>query len=207
MSIASWKVRAGLPVAILLAGACAPAYGQSVGTTIGTNPKPVITSISAVQVPGQKFRIFGTVSDDTPGSCTVTLIGSANGSVACDASGQFSAVFDVPLLGPSTATASDGVQNSDAATVTATNAAPSTSCVCTVGAGNTLTISGRVTDEAPGGLTVILSGSRAVGGLSAIVLANGTWSVSTSIPAGSHGNVTATVTDWYGLSGAGYGSY
>ena len=79
--------------------------------------------------------------------------------------------------------------------------------VSLISRGNTLTISGRVTDEAPGGLTVILSGSRAVGGLSAIVLANGTWSVSTSIPAGSHGNVTATVTDWYGLSGAGYGSY
>lgn len=203
MFIASWKVRAGLPVALVFGLACAPAFGQE----LGGNTKPVIASITAVQVPGQKFRISGTVTDDTPGSCSVTIIGSANGTVACNATGQFSAIFDVPLLGSSTATASDGAQNSDTVSLTVTNAAPSTTCQPVVGPGNILTISGHVTDEAPAGLTVILSGSRGVNGLSAIVLANGNWSVSTSIPPGSHGTVTATVTDWYGLNGSGSGTY
>ena len=191
-------VRAGLPVALVLAWACAPAYGEDGNG----NRKPVITSISAVQVPGQKFRISGSVDDDTPGSCTVTLAGAANGSVKCDAAGNFSGVFDVPALGSATAVASDGTQNSDPVELTLTNVAPTTSCRCVVGKGNTLTISGVVSDEAPAGLTVVLSGSRAVSGLAATVLANGTWSVSVPIAAGSHGSVTATVTDWYGLTGS-----
>jgi hypothetical protein len=203
MSIASWKVRAGLPVALVLAWACTPAFGQDGGS----NQKPVITSIKAVQVPGKKFRVSGTVSDDTPGSCSVNLTGSANGSVGCDADGKFSAVFDVPLLGPTTAIATDGSQNSDPADLTMANAAPSTTCKCVVGIGNTLTISGVVTDEAPAGLTVVLTGSRAVNGQSATVQANGSWSVSVTISPGSHGTVTASVTDWYGLTGTRSSAY
>ena len=215
MSIASWKVRAGLPVALVLVWACAPAQAQiSVGDGVSGsapggpgNVKPAITSITAVQVPGQKFRIYGTVTDNTPASCSVTLTGAASGTVACNASGQFDATFDVATLGTATAGASDGALSSDPVNVTLPNAAPTTTCKCTLGAGSTLTISGVVTDEAPAGMVVTLSGSRAVNGLSAIVLANGTWSVSTTIPAGTHATVTAKVTDWYGLTGSGWSGY
>src|SRR5918993_637795 len=130
MSIASWKVRAGLPVALVLVLACAPAQAQvSGGMTDGMsatvpNAKPAISSITTVQVPGQKFRIYGTV-----------------------------------------------------------------------------------TDEAPAGLVVTLSGARAVNGLTAIVLANGTWSTVANIPTGNHGTITAKVTDWYGLTGSRSAAY
>lgn len=209
MSFASWKVRAGLPVALVLAWACVPAQAQTSDVSVPgpINSKPVITSITAVQVPGQKFRIYGTVTDDTPASCSVTLTGAASGTVACNASGQFDATFDVTTLGTATAVASDGAQASDPVNVTLANAAPATTCTCVAGKNGLLTISGVVTDEAPAGLVVMLSGSRAVSGLSAIVLADGTWSTSTTIPAGSHGTVTAKVTDWYGLQGTGSGSY
>ena len=203
MFIASWKVRAGLPVALVLAWACAPAHGQdSAGNT-----KPVITSIAAVQVPGKKFRIYGTVSDDTPGSCTVTLTGAAAGTVPCNASGQFDATFDVAAPGVATAVASDGAQSSDPANVTLANAAPTIFCKCVAGAGGTLTISGTVTDEAPAGLVVTLSGARAVNGRTAIVLADGTWSTVVNIPSGTHGMITARVTDWYGLTGSTSAAY
>ena len=167
----------------------------------------MISSITAVQVAGQKFRIYGTVTDDNPGSCSVTLTGAATGAAPCDASGNFDATFDVATPGTATAVANDGQVSSAGVNVTLANNAPGTTCKAVVGTGNILTISGKVTDEVPAGLTVILSGSRAVNGLSAIVLANGTWSTSTSIPPGSHGTVTATVTDWYGLTGSGSSSY
>jgi hypothetical protein len=202
MLIASWKVRAGLPVALVLAWAGTAVHGDT-----GAGQNPVITSISAVQIPGQKFVISGTVADDTPGSCSVTLTGAANGTVSCNAQGGFSGTFDVPTLGEATAIASDGTGSSDPVSLTLSNAAPKVSCAPVLGAGNILTISGKVTDEAPAGLTVILSGTRAVNGLSAIVLANGTWSTVANIPAGTHGTITAKVTDWYGLTGTGSGAY
>jgi hypothetical protein len=203
MSLASWKVRTTLAVALALAWAYVPAYGQDVS---GGTP-PVITSITAVQVAGQKFRIYGTVADDTPGSCSVKLTGAADGTTQCDASGNFDGVFNVTTPGNATAVANDGQLDSQPVSLNLGNNAPTTTCKAVLGPGNLLTISGRVTDEAPGGLTVILSGSRAVAGLSAIVLANGDWSVSTTVPPGSHGSVTATVTDWFGLTGTRTANY
>ena len=196
MAIASWKVRAGLPVALVLAWA-----GLTVrGDDSAPNNPPVITSITAVQVAGQKFQISGSVTDENPGGCVVVFSGAANQYVTCDASGNFSGVFDVPTPGQATGVAGDGVQSSQPVNVNLANAAPTTTCTA-VGRGYTLTVSGQVTDEVPAGLVVTLTGSRAINGRTAIVLADGTWSLSVTIPTGSHGNVTATVTDWYGLKG------
>jgi len=202
MSIASWKVRAALPVALALAWA-----GLSVrGDDGGTNNPPVIASITAVQVAGQKFRIYGTVTDEAPGGCTVILSGAANQYVSCDASGNFDGIFDVPTPGAATAVAGDGVQGSQPVNLNLTNAAP-TMLVQAATRGNTLVVNGQVTDEVPAGLVVTLSGSRAVNGKTAIVLADGSWSVSVSILSGTHGTVTAKVTDWYGLTGQASNSY
>jgi len=202
MSIAAWKVRAGLPALVALAWA-----GLTVrGDDGGPNNPPVIASITAVQVAGQKFRISGTVTDEAPGGCTVILSGAANQFVTCDASGNFDGIFDVPTPGAATAVAGDGVQSSQPVNLNLTNAAPT--ITCQAGArGSTLIVSGQVTDEVPAGLVVTLSGSRAVNGKSAIVLADGSWSVTVTIMSGVHGNVTAKVTDWYGLTGQSSTSY
>lgn len=72
-----------------------------------------------------------------------------------------------------------------------------------------LTIQGVVEDDAShgAGLVVVLSGDRAVEGLSAFVLGDGSWSVG-GITGGftpSGTAITAKVTDWYGLVGSGIG--
>lgn len=198
MLIASWKVRAALPVALLLAWAAAPAHAQ--------NKPPVIMSISAAQVAGQKFRFTGTVGDDTPGSCSVTMTGAAQGSAPCDSAGNFDVTLDVPALGTVTVVASDGNASSNSVDLGLTNAAPATNCRAII-RGSTLTISGMVADEAPGGLTITLSGSAAVNGLRTTVLANGVWTTTATILPGGHGTVTATVTDWYGLTGSATTTY
>jgi hypothetical protein len=126
MTIASWKVRAGLPVALVLAWAGLTVHGDD-----GVNNPPVITSISAVQLAGQKFRISGTVTDENPAGCVVVFSGAANQSLTCDAYGSFSGDFNVPTPGDTTAVAGDGVQNSQAVTLTLANVAPTTSCLCT----------------------------------------------------------------------------
>jgi len=202
MSIASWKVRAGLPVALILAWAGLTVHGDDGGT----NNPPVITSITAVQVAGQKFQISGTVSDENPGGCVVLFSGAANQYVTCDASGNFSGVFNVPTPGETTAVAGDGVQSSQPVTLTLANAAPTTTCFAVVH-GNNLTVTGHVTDEVQAGLVVSLSGSRAVNGRTAIVLADGSWSLTSTVLTGAHATITAKVTDWYGLTGQGTGNY
>jgi hypothetical protein len=158
-------------------------------------------------LPGQKFRISGTVADNNPAICTVTLTGAATGTVQCDGTGAFSGDFGVPTLGDVTAVASDGQLNSASAVVTLSNSAPSITVQATLSAGNTWTFSGMVGDEAPAGLTVTLTGPRGVNGLTATVAADGSWSVSVQLPEGVSGNVTATVTDWYGATGNAYTSF
>ena len=160
-----------------------------------------------MQVAGQKFQISGTVTDENPGGCVVVFSGAANAYVTCDASGNFSGTFDVPTPGQATGVAGDGVQSSQPVNVNLANAAPTTTCTAVPAKGGLLTVSGRVTDEVPAGLVITLSGSRAVNGRTAIVLADGTWSLTVNIVVGSHANVTAKVTDWYGLTGQATTSY
>ena len=44
----------------------------------GENNAPVIISLQQQQVAGQKFRIFGSVADETPQSCGVVISGAAS---------------------------------------------------------------------------------------------------------------------------------
>lgn len=170
------------------------------------NTAPVIASITAVQVAGQKFHIYGRVADDTPASCGVVLTGAASGVVLCDASGNFDGVFDVPTPGAATAVAGDGQLQSAPVNLNLGNIAPVISMTITHGANGALTISGQVGDEVPAGLVVTFTGNNGISG-SAIVLANGSWSATATVPDGATGSVTATVTDWYGLKGTTTANY
>jgi hypothetical protein len=197
MFTAPWKVRSVVSAALVLACFCTTSANAQDG---GGNSPPVITSLNAVQIPGQKFKISGTVADNYPASCVVSITGSATGSLQCDTSGAFSGVLDVPSLGAISAVASDGTLQSDPATLTLTNAAPTVTIQAIQTGLHTVRFSGRVTDEAPAGLVVRLSGIPGVTGVTATVQPDGTWSVSVGLQATS-GNVTATVVDWYGQSG------
>jgi hypothetical protein len=197
MLFASWKVRAGIPVALAIACLCASSANAQSG---GGNP-PVITSLNAVQLPGQKYKIYGTVAADYPPGCLVAITGAATGSLQCDLTGAFSGMLDVPSPGDITAVASNGTLQSQPATLTLPNAAPTVTIQVTQTGYHTFKFSGKVTDEAPAGLVVRLSGIPGVNGLTATVQPDGTWSVSVGLQATS-GNVTGTVVDWYGLSGS-----
>ena len=183
-----------------------PGSGQDGGGGGGANVAPTILSISAVQVAGQKFRIYGRVSDDTPASCGVVLSGAASGVVLCDASGNFDGVFDVATPGVATAVAGDGQLQSAPANVNLGNAAPTISMTITHGPDGSVTFSGTVGDEVPAGLVVTLTGGAGVSG-SAIVLASGAWSTTMTLPPGATGTATAKVTDWYGLTATATGGY
>jgi hypothetical protein len=210
-----WKGCAGTTAAALLIALSLPSpapaqlsppSGKSIGST--ANNPPVIVSLQATQVPGRKFQIYGRVADETPASCGVVISGAASGVLLCDAGGNFSGVFDVPTLGQITAVAGDGQLSSRPAVLNLTNAAPTISNFTAVGGpNNTWTFSGTVGDEAPGGLTVTLSGPTGVQGATATVANDGSWSVTLTLPAGTSGNVTATVTDWYGDTASAYTSF
>lgn len=202
MSFPSLKVRAAGPVALVfLLLAAAPAAAQSRPGGGGYNPPPVIQSITAVQVANKKFRIYGTVSDNTPETCGVVLSGAASGVVLCNTLGVFDGVFDVPTLGAATAVAGDGQSSSQPENLNLGNGPPTTTFSAVHGENGAITFSGQVTDEAPGGLVVTITGGPGLAGTSAIVLANGSWSVTVTLPLGSTGTATATVTDWYGQTG------
>lgn len=210
MSIAMRGVRAGIPAAaLLLVLASAPEALAQLGGMGGggLNTPPVIQSFSAQQVPGQKFRISGTVNDNTPGSCSVTISGAASGTIACDASGNFSAVLDVATPGSITAIASDGQLQSGQFMYLLSNNMPTNSVIAVQGANDTWTFSGTVTDEAAAGLTVRLVGPAGVQGTTATVLSDGTWSVTVIVPPLAGGQVDAQVTDWYGQLAHAYTSF
>jgi len=223
MSLHSRLVRAGGPAALTILLLAAPVAMAQVSISgpiapppIGVkgggggggtnNAGPVISSITAVQVAGQKFRIYGKVTDDTPATCGVTLSGAATGVIPCDASGNFDGVFDVQTPGPATAVASDGQLQSAPANLNLGNAAPTITMTITHGPNGAVTFSGKVTDEVPAGLVVTLTGGPGVAG-SAIVLADGSWSTTIILAEGATGTATATVTDWYGLTGTATGGY
>ncbi len=166
------------------------------------NNPPAVTTLSVAQLPNKQFQISGTVTDETPGGCTVTISGAASGTVSVASNGQFSGTFNVPSLGAISAVANDGTQNGSASTTNLTNAAPTiTGLAAVAGNNNSWTISGTVSDEAAYGLTVTLTGLPN-GTEVATCGAGGSFSITVTIPANTSGQVTATVTDWYGSSGS-----
>jgi hypothetical protein len=155
-----------------------------------------------------KYRISGRVADETPINCGVVITGAASGVAMCNAEGYFDAIFNVATPGTIFAVVGDGQTQSGASMLLLTNGAPAIAGFKAVqGPGNTWTFSGTATDEAVTGLNVSLTGPPGVNGLTATVFGNGAWSVTVTLPEGTSGNVTATVTDWYGQSGSGYTTF
>jgi hypothetical protein len=80
-------------------------------------------------------------------------------------------------------------------------AGPTITMTITHGPNGAVIFSGTVSAAAPAGLVVTLSGGPGVSG-SAIVLADGTWSITLTLPPGATGTATATVTDVGGRTGS-----
>lgn len=170
---------------------------QGKGGGKGGNRPPVITEIYAVQIPGNKFRVFGTVEDEYPAGCSVTFGGVGAGTTACDNRGVFDVELNIASLGNLTATPGDGIQGGAAETVTLGNDAPEVT-ITAQPVGGQWVFSGTVSDEAPAGLIVVLTGPEGVNGAWTTVTTNGTWQITLNLAPGASGFVTANVEDWYG---------
>ncbi|HEV3238132.1 MAG TPA: hypothetical protein VGZ25_14175 [Gemmataceae bacterium] len=152
---------------------------------------------------GHQLILSGTVTDNYPGGLKVNITGVVPPSTATtDASGNFNITLSAYRLGDVTATTTDSWgQVSNTAKVTATNTAPVISNLwATAGNYDTWTITGKVTDEHAAGLTVTFWGLPAVAGKTAIVQADGTFTLSVVIPSNQSGYIYAQTTDWWGAA-------
>lgn len=160
-----------------------------------TNQVPAIT-LSITQLGNGYVTLYGTVTDDAPAGLTVTFSGDVMGSTTTDGSGNYSYTTQAMQLETVTAQTTD-IWNQTSNTAGAGNQAPVISLSQIVyGSGRTVTISGTVADETPGGLAVTLSG--VVMG-SVTTNADGTFSLTTE--ATMLGDLTATTSDpWMAFS-------
>lgn len=175
-----------------------------------TNGEPTVLSATATQYPGRAFIISGTI--DEPVLLTFERFASISGMIQVGAltntAGEFLKVSNVANTGWIKITPFVGViifdnrkNNAPAYMLELENDAPQMLGLNAVEvATNTWTFSGTVVDELPAGLGVSLSGPPGIQGASATVNSDGSWSVTVTVAAGTMGDVTATVTDWFGLS-------
>lgn len=153
---------------------------------------------------GHQLLLSGTVTDNSPSGLKVTIAGVVppGSSTTTNASGNYSTTVTASRLGDVTATTIDvWGQISNTATVTASNTAPVVSNL-SASAGNydVWTITGTVTDEHAAGLTVTFGGLPALAGRTAVVQADGTFTLSVVIPANQSGYITAQTHDWWGVA-------
>ena len=158
----------------------------------------------AYQLPNKRFNVSGTVSDETPATNTVAFSGAGIGNVGVNGGGGFNTILAVNALGQVTATPNDGALAGQPYTITLQNAAPTIGNFKAIAGNNgQWTFSGTVTDEAPAGLTLRLSGFQAgFGPFTTQVSGNGSFSFTIQLPSNASGTITANVTDWYGASGS-----
>jgi hypothetical protein len=153
---------------------------------------------------GHQLLLSGTVTDNSPNGLKVTITGIVPpGSAATtDGLGNYSTTLTAMRLGDVSATTVDcWGQASNTATVTASNTAPVVANLwASAGKYDTWTITGTVTDEHAAGLTVTFSGLPALNGKTAVVQADGTFTLNVMIPPNQSGYIYAQTHDWWGLA-------
>jgi hypothetical protein len=151
---------------------------------------------------GHQLILSGTVTDQYPGGLKVSFTGVVpNGSsTTTDGNGNFAVTLNAYKLGDVLATTTDTWgQVSNTAKVTATNTPPVISNLwASAGNYDVWTITGTVTDEHAAGLTVTFWGLPAVAGKTAVVQADGSFTLSVVIPSNQSGYIYCQTTDWWG---------
>jgi hypothetical protein len=144
---------------------------------------------------GAMVKLTGNVTDPNPSSVALTFNGAMYGSAQADSNGNFSFIGPA-TLGTVSAVGMDGQQQQSATISTQiASAPPSLTLAVTYGAKRSVTLYGKVTDEAPGGLTVTISGAA-----SGTVTTACDGSFSITLTASQLGQVQATVTDAFRLT-------
>jgi hypothetical protein len=158
---------------------------------------PVLSSLGAVHI-GSSLVVAGHVNDPSPSTVDVNLTGAVATHVTPNNAGDFS--YICPWLGGGTTVNAQATDSQNLISPPTSilinntvNANPFITLSVTYGAQRTITLTGQVADAAPGGLTVMISGS-ATG--TTITDANGKFSV--TLTASSLGAVYAATMDSFG---------
>jgi hypothetical protein len=136
------------------------------------------------------------VTDEAPASVVLTFSGVVSGTTTPDAAGHFSLAAEASGLGTVSAVGVDNENlSSNTAQAAVTSNAPAVTLNISYGQQRLVTLSGQVSDESPGGRTVVFAG--VVQG-SAVTAADGTYSFTAE--ASGLGSVQANTTDPWGLA-------
>jgi hypothetical protein len=165
---------------------------------------PVISAFTVQQTTdGSHAQIIGVIQDEHPDTVSLSFSGSTSGSATPDATGLFTAL--VPLTSTfamATVTATDSASLTTTASTRPTHAAmtptlgqaPVLSISLDHWSQRQVTIHGHVSDDSPGGLTVVFSGS-----VTGSAVTNSDGSFSFQAEANSLGLVEAVTVDGQGL--------
>ena len=175
-------------------------------------PAPTISVTSLTETAGHQVLVQGVVTDTNPQLDTVKISSPVNSNAGTTwpaANGSYFVVANVGGNGTLSAKATNmAMQDSNVVTVTLVSEQPELQALdAATNNGLTWTISGRVHDEYPQGLTVYLTGpafsNTGTAPVTATCDANGDFSVSVTFAANPMGNaVYFNVSDWWGNSAA-----
>jgi hypothetical protein len=174
---------------------------NNVLVTLVNNP-PTVNSLSITYGTQRAITLSGTVSDEDPAHCTITVSGVASGTAPVAANGSYSVTLIATALGQVTVTASDPwSQASNPVSQTLTSSAPAfTSFGALEGQVHTWTFQGNVSysQPNPGGLVVTFAGTPSLQGKTATVGSDGNFSLTVIMQSGENGTVTADCSNWWG---------
>src|SRR5262249_11147689 len=157
-----------------------------------------VTLNSVQELANHQVQLTGHVYDDSAPVVMVNFSGVAGGSTTVLSNTDYSYITTASGLGMVMATGRDALGGiSYPAQKIFTSSSPTVSLSYTLLSGHQVRLSGHVTDEAPGGLTVSLGGVAAG---SAVTDPNGDFNV--TLTASALGQVTATAYDQWNLSGS-----
>lgn len=169
----------------------------NLNVTVNYYAAPTI-SLNVAYGTGTTVTLSGTVTDDQPGSHTVSFSGAVTGSVTAQSNGTFSFTTQASCLGAVFAHTQDasGIGSNYAENVVYSMPPLITSFSCVQSSGGFWDFTGMVQDEDAVGLTVTFGG--ALTGNSVLVLSTGSFTLTVQIAANGQG-VSAQVTDLWGL--------
>jgi hypothetical protein len=163
-----------------------------------------ILNLSAVAGAGHTVQVSGSVVDQNPSACVVSLSGVVSGSVSVQANGAFSTQVTATGLGQVTAVATDNQQQISSNQVSTQISAeqPVINNFAVVhNQNNTWTIQGQVADDqSAAAVPVLFGGPGNVQNMTVNTDANGNFcfaiSITTTMPSFT---ITAVATDSWGL--------
>jgi hypothetical protein len=160
-----------------------------------------VLSLSISYGSQHNVTLSGWLTDIDAGSRPISIAGVAVGTPVTHSSGHFYLTTTASALGEVDATETDlWGQASNTATVMVSSSAPVIQDFAAVNSiGNIWTFTGRVVDNHPEGLTIRFGNIPALVGQTVTVRADGTFSFTCTLPAGTYGTASAITTGWWGL--------